>query len=468
MTFLRAVAPRIFIDTNPYVERFPIFDENVFYQTGSVVTKSFQVSPTDSENVYYNFYVAVKDTSPSSLTPDKSNNWVIWVSGDPSLPTFYTDSDIYVFLGAVQTSYIGYFNNTDSDVSALDSKVKAIFGFETEIAKIKHDIKEVKERNVLDSLTDSEAQDKKVISWDSDTGKFKFVMPVLSVNNITPDANGNVNFVFTTTKTGSMDQRLDSDENGTIYVVNGDSDSDSNGMTFTYTDSGWVRMLGYTDKENESRYVDLIGDTMTGPLLLSREPQSDSEAATKAYVDGFNDSDKQDKIITVSTVAGLFSLTPETGRIYYVKQNSSLWIYIDGTMKQFSLPAKRIFDPVLLEVTRVILTPGQFNLEVNTYRFSSFLPGTLTIIKNGSTNLPFIILNNISGTYEANNSVSNFKLVDAGNQTFIVRVAQTYDAAATYRLVFTAHDGHTTTVILGQENAVSFSEANRTFNFGEY
>jgi hypothetical protein len=291
---------------------------------------------------------------------------------------------------------------------------------------------------------------------------------VLTVNNTLPDANGNVDYQFSVTKTGSQDQRADSEENGTIYVVSGDSDSDANGKTFAYTDSGWVRMLGYTDKENEIRYVDVNGDTMTGPLLLSRLPQSDSEAATKAYVDGFNDSDKQDKIISISTVAALFAITPETGRIYYVKQNSSLWIYVDGTMKQFSLPAKRIFDPVLLEVTRITTFPGQFILEADTYRFSSFLPGTLTIIKNGSTNLPFLILSNVSGTYEANNSVSNFKLVDAGNQRFAVRVVQSYDSTATYRLVFTAHDGHTTTVIVGQKNAVSFSEANRTFNFGEY
>ena len=46
-----------------------------------------------------------------------------------------------------------------------------------------------------------------------------------------------------------------------------------------------VRGHGLTQDQADQRYVNLTGDTMTGPLLLARDPLDDPEAATKAYVD---------------------------------------------------------------------------------------------------------------------------------------------------------------------------------------
>ena len=468
MPLLKAIAPRIYIDKNPYVNRLPVFNSGVFYYSGSIVSKSFQVSDSDSDSVYYNFYVSKRDVLPGGLEPDVGDDWTIWVSGDPNLKSFYNDSDIYTYLDALQDDYQVYYVSTDSDLSVLSSQVNSIFGFDSDINEIKADIKTIEERNLIDSLVDSEASDKKAIAWDSDNQRFKFVTAVLSVNGTLPDANGNVSYSFTETKTGTRDDRLDSDVNGTIFVVSDDSDSDANGSTFAFTDSGWVRMVGYSDKENELLYVNTSGDTLTGPLILSRDPVSDSEAATKGYVDGFNDSDKQDKIIILPTIVSLYSASYENNRIYYVKENSTLWIYTSGLLKQFVIPGQRVFDPVLLEATAKNKVLASFDIDVETYRFSSFLPGQLYVVKNGSSNAPIIIQSNITGTYEANNSISDCKLVDSGNQSFTIKVVETFESNSTYRLVFVAHDGATTNIILGNKNAVSFSETNRTFNFGEY
>lgn len=467
MTSLRATSPRVYIDTQPYVGRYPVFNSGVFYYAGSVVSKSFQVSPTDSDNVYYNFYVSKRDISPGGLEPDVSGDWTLWVSSDPSLQSFYSDSELYTYLDQLDSDYKSFFTNTDSELTILRNQIGAFLEIDSDIAQIKREIGVLADKNLIDSLVDSDATHNKAIAWDSDTQKFKFVTPVTSVNNTSPDANGNVTYQFTETKTGTGDDLPDSDQNGTIFVVVGDSDSDANGKTYAFTDTGWVRLVGYTDKENELLYVNTAGDTMTGPLYLSRNPQSDSEAATKAYVDGFNDSDKQDKIILVDTVAILGTLSYETDRIYYVRENSTLWIYTNGILKQFVIPGQRVFDPVLLEVTVTNKTATTFDLVVDTYRFSSFLPGTVSFTKNGSLT-PFIINNNITGTYELDNTLSSALLNNAGNQQFIIRVTEAFNNSAVYRLTFTAHDGTVTTIKVGDRNAVSFSETNRTLNFGEY
>lgn len=73
----------------------------------------------------------------------------------------------------------------------------------------------------------------------------------------------------------------------------------------------WLRSLivstgGYTQAQADAKFVDVIGDIMTGPLTLSGPPSSALHAATKAYVDsvgggagtGVTDGDKGDIVVS--------------------------------------------------------------------------------------------------------------------------------------------------------------------------
>ena len=471
MTQLKAVANRIFVRTDPYVKRYPVFEPGVFYQTGSVVSRSFQVNDSDSDIVYYNFYVAQRDIQPLGLNPEQTgSDWVLWISGDPKFATFWNDSDVYAYIDKADETYQTKFTDVDSDLRDVRDEVNVLLGFDSEIKAIQHDIRALEERNLIDSLIDSEASEGRAISWDSDNQKFKFITPVLSINNVLPDANGNVSYTFTQTKTGTRNDRLDSDQNGTIFIVVGDSDSDQNGTTYSFTDIGWVRLIGFTEKENEIRYVDVTGDSMTGPLYLAGNPTSDSEAATKSYVDNFNDSDKQDKIIILATQSDLAAATKQEGRIYFVKADNTVWLYDSATLKQFIIPGERIFDPVLLEARAVNKTVTFFDIDVKTYRFSDKLGGTLSLYRNGSSVATAFALNtNINGTYNLSSQVENARLFNASNQSFRIRVPIVFQTVDTYRLDFYSHDGVFTSITIdGANNKVAFSESNRIFNFGEY
>lgn len=471
MTLLKATANRIYVKTDPYVRRYPDYEPSVFYQAGSIVSRSFQVNDSDSDIVYYNFYVAQRDTQPFGLNPEQTgSNWILWISGDPKFVTFWNDSDVYAYLGKTEQNYLLKFSDVDSDLVVIKNDINTILGYDSEIKAIQNDIRTLEERNLIDSLIDSEASEGRAISWDSDNQKFKFITPVLSVNNVLPDANGNVSYTFIETKTGTKDDRLDSDQNGTIFIIVGDSDSDRNGTAYSFTDIGWVRLIGYTEKENETRYVDVTGDSMIGPLYLIGDPTSDSEAATKSYVDNFSDSDKQDKIIILNSQSDLSAATKTEGRIYFVKADNTVWLYTGGSLKQFVIPGERIFDPVLLEARTLNKTASSFDIEVKTYRFSDKIGGTLSLYKNNSIIATvFALYANIDGTYNLVNQIENARLVSSTNQTFTIRVPVVFQTSDVWQLDYYSHDGVLTSITVdGANNKVAFSESNRIFNFGEY
>jgi len=68
---------------------------------------------------------------------------------------------------------------------------------------------------------------------------------------------------------------------------------DAVGFTYVWNGQGWtVKPLSvdsgadsYNKIESDARYVDVAGDTMTGPLVLPADPASSLQAATKQYAD---------------------------------------------------------------------------------------------------------------------------------------------------------------------------------------
>ena len=130
---------------------------------------------------------------------------------------------------------------------------------------------------------------------------------VRSVNGITPDTTGAVELSLTTTVTGDLASQPASADDGTLYVIVGDTDANNDGRSFIWanTSSTWVELAPADTATNDARYVKASGDTMAGPLSLAADPATALEAATKQYVDGITYAlDDLTDANTASAVAG--------------------------------------------------------------------------------------------------------------------------------------------------------------------
>lgn len=117
---------------------------------------------------------------------------------------------------------------------------------------------------------------------------------VKTVNAVAPDSTGNVTVSLTAVETGtSASMRAYSSSGlfteGDVWVISGESGSlsSSNGDSYIYSgDNTLLRLSGLDTAGNDTRYVNVSGDTMTGDLILNGAPTTNNQAATKAYVDG--------------------------------------------------------------------------------------------------------------------------------------------------------------------------------------
>ncbi len=118
---------------------------------------------------------------------------------------------------------------------------------------------------------------------------------VRSVNGVNPAANGNVAVVLSSVSTGLEADLPATGIDADVYIVSGEvaPNTDRNGVAFIYDDpTGWQEVT--TDLATaDARYVNSIGDNMTGPLAMGNngitgvnDPVNAQDVATKNYVDG--------------------------------------------------------------------------------------------------------------------------------------------------------------------------------------
>ena len=127
-----------------------------------------------------------------------------------------------------------------------------------------------------------------------------------TVNGLTPDASGNITLSLTATQTGTLASRPATAASGVVYIVSGDTAA-NNGKTYIWVTTGssgaWYQVVSYDQAVNDTLYLNVSGDTMTGPLVLSGAPTLNLHAATKAYVDA-GDAAKQPLSTTLTSLAG--------------------------------------------------------------------------------------------------------------------------------------------------------------------
>ena len=148
---------------------------------------------------------------------------------------------------------------------------------------------------------------------------------VRTVNGIAPLADGNAVVVLSRVFTGLDDPAvrggmvpnpIDAD----IYIVSGEvaPDADKNGIAYIYDDQaptgpGIWRQVSTDLSATDARYVNVIGDAMTGPLDMGSnaitnvsDPLNPQDVATKNYVDGLADGDISSPQSTI-TLGGTFT-----------------------------------------------------------------------------------------------------------------------------------------------------------------
>jgi hypothetical protein len=116
---------------------------------------------------------------------------------------------------------------------------------------------------------------------------------VQKVNGNTPDANGNVNFVFGNVTTGTLASRpLLAGTNGNIFVISGDATVAENGRTYISDGATWNEVTS-NQASTDARYAKLSGSTMGGNVTfpsgtkatMADAPSSSTDLANKTYVD---------------------------------------------------------------------------------------------------------------------------------------------------------------------------------------
>jgi len=111
-----------------------------------------------------------------------------------------------------------------------------------------------------------------------------------SVNGNIPDpTTGNVAVAIGSVETGLSSSIPASADDADIWIVSGETGANtgSNGKAFIYSTASaqWFEISNLDQVENDVRYVNTFGDTMTGLLVLSGDPTLPLHASTRQYVD---------------------------------------------------------------------------------------------------------------------------------------------------------------------------------------
>lgn len=462
-------AARIFIDTKPKVDKSPVWSDSVYYAQGSIVSKVF-VHDSDSELTYYNWYVNRVAVPPGGASPEQNGAWTLFISTDPNLPNLFYDSEIYDFIDGAKNDYLVRFAEVDSDVTVLEDQISTLLGLDSDLTVEENRTTAIENKKIIAKLKDSDASDGKAIVWNTAQNKFVFSTLLKTVNNRTPDANGNVEINLAQTKTGTRDERLDSDIDGTIFVVSDDSDTNVNGTTYIFSDDAreWLRVIGYTDIENDRLYLKTAGGTMTG-ALKALTPVADSDVATKAYVDSYSDPAKQDKIVVFDSENAMDPTGLVDGRLARAEAEGTLWYVKSGAFYKFTIPSQNFSDPAIVDA--YFEPTGSLFIKVNTYRFSESELGRLIVTVNNAP-VNFGLGTNCSGTLLAIGSYNNFKLNDSQKQFFTILLTSiSFTSNTLVTVKYISHNGITTQVTLrgnSSYNRVVYSNNSRSFNFGEF
>ena len=234
-----------------------------FIQGASAVTASLSASLTATDQTISSSVAALSASASTSR-----------LAVSASLTA--TDQTISSSIVTISASLTATDQSISSSVALLSAS--AITNVETSSAR------------QVDTLTITKG-DGSTFDVTHDTSSF-----VKTVNGVAPNVTtGNVAVSLASVETGTSASMLAASssgnlEDGDVWIVSGETAdplTSSNGEAYIFSSaSGLLYELSNLDQvENDVRYVNVTGDTMTGALILSQDPTNVLGAATKQYVD---------------------------------------------------------------------------------------------------------------------------------------------------------------------------------------
>ena len=234
-----------------------------FIQGASAVTASLSASLTATDQTISSSVAALSASASTSR-----------LAVSASLTA--TDQTISSSIVTISASLTATDQSISSSVALLSAS--AIINVETSSAR------------QVDTLTITKG-DGSTFDVTHDTSSF-----VKTVNGVAPNVTtGNVAVSLASVETGTSASMLAASssgnlEDGDVWIISGETAdplTSSNGEAYIFSSaSGLLYELSNLDQvENDVRYVNVTGDTMTGALILSQDPTNVLGAATKQYVD---------------------------------------------------------------------------------------------------------------------------------------------------------------------------------------
>lgn len=456
--------------STPVVNRLPTWSVENYYDVGHVICQkdsddiniyvcSKSHHPNDSE---FSFYVLDSETHLPRLN---TNLWVHYLS------TENLDSDERS-PAALNRRIRNYQFTVDSDNFYLDSEIlrlQSLVPFLPDSESVDSDLKIAKQdilflstETILKRFVDSDAKHKEIIVWDSDAQIYKTKPVMLTFNTFGPDNSGNIPLTITKVISGNKDNKPDSDVNGTVYVVVGDSDSDAAGNSFIFNNGTWDPIISPDRQVNDSKFLRVGGqNSMVGKLYVGT-PITSNQIVNKAYVDASVKDSKQSAFGFFDSDAVIDVSGSDSENFMVSKEFPTLWFYdeINTTIIGKS-------EPYLVSFKNASVVSANV-LQVQTNYFSNRVGGTLELYKDGSLE-PFVSDSddNLAVVSVGGGVAVDAKLVNSLNQTFTMNLTIAYSVASEYIIKYTMHDGDIATLTKDAGSSTWYPNP-ENFDFGTY
>jgi len=431
---------RLYSRETPLVRRLPELTEDHYYREGQIIFSR------QKDGVNADLYVSIRSETfnfdSESLFHDSDGNvfsetWVHWASSR------LLEGELgFASMNQACRRLLEHF---DSDIQVLDSDIQWVRdalpllpdseAIDSDLRVARIDIAAINTHKIMD-FVDSDAVDENIIVWDSDIQMYVTKRRVLKVNLQTPDASGNIVPSLLKVTAGTKDERPDSDTPAAIYVLQNDSDSETNGSAFIFTNGVWEPFINPERATLDLRYLKIDGTSrLPGALYVVDESDGVLTAVTKAYVDEYVKNSKQDKFYFTDSE---FSPNPTDSENFVINTGDNTVAFFDGI--NTSRIGESVYDyPLFVSASQV-----GTDLTIVTEEFSPAIPGKLTITEDG---LPanYTFTTNATAASISSGVATDFALVDGATQSFVITFG-TFDNTKEYVITLNTHQGEVFTI----------------------
>lgn len=462
---------RLQTKSTPIVNRLPQWSVKNYYDKNHIICQ------VDSDNI--NVYVCIK-----SHIPNDSDLSLFVLDSETNLPRLnislwahYLTTEILDSEerspAAINQRIKRYQFTIDSDNQNLDSDLLVLQGFiplefdsetiDSDLKIARQDILFLSTETILNRFIDSDARHKEIIVWDSDSQIYKTKPTMLTFNTFGPDSNGNIPLTITKVISGDKDNRPDSDINGTVYIIAGDSDSDAIGNSFIFDNGIWVSFISPDKEINDNKFLRIGGqNNMVGKLYVG-QPFATNEIANKLYVDSILKEKKQSAFGYFDSDLLIDTSIFDSENFVVTRENPSLWFY-----DEINTTVIGNFETYLTSfINASVISPNVIQFTVR--HFSNELGGTLEVLKNGNLE-PFTAdsdNNNVAASSIVTGIATDMKLASVSSQQFTLNFTNPYSVTDKYIIKYIMHDGDVATLTKDSDSSTWYPNL-ENFDFGTY